>query len=1061
MGAGCLCVRCGLVGCVAVLALAVSASSASAASYTAYVVNNGGTTVTPVLTKSNTPGMPIPVGNNPVGVAITPDGSTAYVTNSSDNSVTPIATATGTPGSPISVGGAPWGIAITPDGRTAYVVNLGSDTVTPITVATNTPGTPIPVGDAPLKIAITPDGKTAYVTNVDDGTVTPITLATNTAGAPIPAGSDPHGIAITPDGHTAYVTNSSSDTVTPITLSTNTPGAPIPVGPDPHSIAITPDGTTAYVGNLGGNSVTPIMIATNTPLSSIPAGPQPQGIAITPDGRTAYVVNGAAAGTVTPITIATSTPGGPIPVGAAPQGIAISPRTRRDALTSVACSPQKVPVGQSTTCIAAVRDTDSGTAITPSGTMGFATNGLGGLAGNPCTLSGSGASASCEVTYTPLTAGLHLLTASSSGDAAHTFNSGQATVEAFGTDPGSSYVAYVTDDVAFQYRTYAAGTVTPITTGSEMPQLPIGASQPFAIAIAPDGKTIYVTSINHNLVSSIPLGPNTRQFQIPVARSPVAIAVAPDGATAYVSNSRPGGTITPISLATNTPGTPVPIGSYPGAIAITPDGQTAYVVVGGGVTPLTLATTTPDAPIAIAGGACGIAITPDGKTAYVTGPAGVTPITLATNTPGGPIAIAGGACGIAITPDGKTAYVTGPAGVTPITIATNTPGSPIQAGPSPAGIAITPDGKKAFVVDAGADTVTPITLAAKAAGNAIPAGQHPTAIAIGPNLFRQTSMAVSCSPPEVVFGEAGPTCTATVTDIDTGRPLPPVGSVAFTSWLGRNVIFGSSCTLSGSGASATCHVTFAAGTPAVYGLLASYAGDGVHTVANARTTLRLALRATSATLACAGTPLVVGRPTGCTATVTDISPGAIMTPGGEVTFGGTANDHFIDNPCRLSGSGATASCGVIEMPTAIGTGSHTITATYAPAPWIVDHVHKPSGGSITVPVIDASSTSLTCAQTTLGVGQTTACTASVSDPAPAQASTPTGTVTFIGAESDTFAGNPCRLSAGSPPNASCQVNYTPTVGQGPHTIIARYSGDSSHHTSNGKVTIVVTRQAVP
>ncbi len=1056
LGAGRLCVRRGLAACVALLALAVYASSASAASYTAYVVNNEAATVTPVLTASNTPGIPIGVGISPVGVAITPDGSTAYVTNSLDNSVTPIATATGKPGTPISVGEGPWGIAITPDGRTAYVADLRSDTVTPITLATNTPGSPIPVGSEPLKIAITPDGKTAYVTDTDSGAVTPITTATNTAGAPIPAGPDPHGIAITPDGQTAYVTNSSSDTVTPITLSTNTPGPPIPVGSDPHGIAITPDGTTAYVANLDGNSVTPITTATDTPASPIPAGAQPQGIAITPDGRTAYVVNGAAAGTVTPITIATNAPGDPIPVGAAPQGIAISPATRRDVRTSVTCSPQKVLVGRSTRCTATVRDTDSGAAITPTGTVGFATNGLGSLAGSPCALSGSAAHASCEVTYTPLTAGSHLLTASFSGDAVHTFNGGQRTVEAFGSDPGSSYIAYVADEVSYRYRDSTSGTVTPITTGSDMPQLPIHALQPLAIAITPDGKTAYVTSVLDNLVTSVTLATSTEAFRIPVARSPVAIAIAPDGATAYVSSFQRG-MVTPIAVATNTREAPIRVGSLPGAIAITPNGQTAYVVVsGGGVTPLTLATSMPGSLIPIAGGACGIAITPDGKTAYVTGPGGVTPVTIATNTPGSAIPIAGGACGIAITPNGKTAYVTGPGGVTPVTIATNTPGSAIQAGPSPGGIAITPDGKTALVVNGGADTVTPITLATNTTGNAIAAGKNPSGIAIAPNPLRQTSMSVSCSPTKAVVG-VGPTCTATVSDIDTGRPLPPIGRVTFTSWLGRKVSFGSSCMLSGRGASASCQVTFAARAPAVYELLASYTSDGVHTLDHALTTVRLEKRSTSTTLACAPTPLVVGRPTRCTATVSDISPGSIVTPGGKVTFGGQPDDHFIVNPCRLSGSGATASCGVIETPTAIGTGSHTITATYAPAPWKVDHVHKPSAGSITVPVIDPSTTSLTCSPTTVRIGQTTVCTASVTDPAPAQASTPTGTVTFSAAKSYTFAGSPCTLSADSAPAADCRVNYTPTVGQGPHTITARYGGDGSHHTSNAKVTITVTR----
>jgi len=110
--------------------------------------------------------------------------------------VTPITVATNTAGTPIPVGDAPFAVAVTPDGSTAYVANFSSSDVTPIAVATNTAGTPIPVGNDPFGVAVTPDGATLYVTNSDDGDVTPIAVATNTAGTPIAVGSGPSGVAI-------------------------------------------------------------------------------------------------------------------------------------------------------------------------------------------------------------------------------------------------------------------------------------------------------------------------------------------------------------------------------------------------------------------------------------------------------------------------------------------------------------------------------------------------------------------------------------------------------------------------------------------------------------------------------------------------------------------------------------------------------------------------------------------------------------------------------------------------------------------------------------------------
>ena len=84
-----------------------------------------------------------------------------------DNTVLVIATASNTVvGSPIPVGNSPSGVAITPDGQHVVVANSGSSTVSVIATASNTVvGTPIPVGNSPQGVAITPDGKHVYVTN--------------------------------------------------------------------------------------------------------------------------------------------------------------------------------------------------------------------------------------------------------------------------------------------------------------------------------------------------------------------------------------------------------------------------------------------------------------------------------------------------------------------------------------------------------------------------------------------------------------------------------------------------------------------------------------------------------------------------------------------------------------------------------------------------------------------------------------------------------------------------------------------------------------------------------
>ncbi|MED4782264.1 YncE family protein [Brevibacillus choshinensis] len=206
--------------------------------FLAYATNSGDgpddDTVSVVSTASNMEiAARIPVGDNPLGVAITPDGSRVYVTNSFGHTVSVISTATNTEILPrISVGDFPFGIAITPDGTRAYVTNLNGNNVSVINIATNSEIFPrIPVGLNPVAIAITSDGSRAYVTNSFSDNISVIKISTNTEKLPrIPVGTLPIGIAITPDGTRAYVTNGIGDgigdTVTVIRTATNTVRSP-------------------------------------------------------------------------------------------------------------------------------------------------------------------------------------------------------------------------------------------------------------------------------------------------------------------------------------------------------------------------------------------------------------------------------------------------------------------------------------------------------------------------------------------------------------------------------------------------------------------------------------------------------------------------------------------------------------------------------------------------------------------------------------------------------------------------------------------------------------------
>jgi hypothetical protein len=98
----------------------------------------------------------------------------------------------------------------------------------------------------------------------------------------------------------------------------------------------------------------------------------------------------------------------------------------------LSCSPGTLQTGTSTACTATVSDLDTTSTATPTGTVGFASNGAGTFTpAASCTLAGTGSSASCAVSYSPVARGSQTITATYAGDPGHTGGSGQATVLAY------------------------------------------------------------------------------------------------------------------------------------------------------------------------------------------------------------------------------------------------------------------------------------------------------------------------------------------------------------------------------------------------------------------------------------------------------------------------------------------------------------------------------------------------------------------------------------------------------------------------------------------------------
>jgi DNA-binding beta-propeller fold protein YncE len=302
------------------------------------------------------------------------------------------------------------------------------------------------------------------------------------------------------------------------------------------------------------------------------------------------------------------------------------------------------------------------------------------------------------------------------------------------------------------YVALGDGEVVPVdvTAGTARTPILVGVS-PTAIAIAPDGRTAYVTDGVTGTLTPLDLATATAGTAIPVtsAGGLSSIAITPSGTTAYVTadpTSGVSGSVIPITLASGAVGTPIPVGAGPVAIAITPDGRTAYVVNAGDgtVTPIELATGTAGNPVSVGVDPVAIAVAANGSTAYVLGGSGlgqVTPITLFANPAqdvvGTPIAVQTGApTGIAIAPTGAAAYVTGITGAAQLVL-TGGAGSGTTSAGDYSAVAISPDGSTALLGYAGsagsAWNAVPVRPLTATPGAAIPLDAEPVSIAFLPS----------------------------------------------------------------------------------------------------------------------------------------------------------------------------------------------------------------------------------------------------------------------------------------------------------------------------------------
>ena len=333
---------------LALAALLAAACASSAVAREAYVTDFSAGSVATIETATDQLGAPIPVGESPEGVAVSPDGRFAYVANAGSKSVSVIETASHTVSSSIALPGDPSSLAVTPDGTFVYIAEFDGESVSVINTQTKQlEGQPIKVAHGPSGIAITPDGRFAFVTQAKGESVSVIdTQSQSVVGDPIKVGATPSRIAITPDGRFAYVADEGSGSVSVIDTEARSPGPPIAIPDEPHGVAIGPNGRYAYVSAGGaGGQVYVIDTRTNELVGEpIPAGDHPQGIAFTPNGSRAFVAN-LFSGDVTAIDAQANQFEGTVgPIGGLLESLAVTPDQAPHATFTVADGRPGAPI---------------------------------------------------------------------------------------------------------------------------------------------------------------------------------------------------------------------------------------------------------------------------------------------------------------------------------------------------------------------------------------------------------------------------------------------------------------------------------------------------------------------------------------------------------------------------------------------------------------------------------------------------------------------------------------------------------------------------------------------
>ena len=190
----------------------------------------------------------IPVGTDPQGLAVRPDGKVVYLATHGADEVSAIDPKAGKLIGRIDAGSRPQAVLYAPRGDTAFVIDEGNPIITIVDAQKNMfkaqfvlQGLPQKPAPAMQSAVLSRDGKLLYVTTGPGKSVLIVDPAKKAVvGSIEDVGAFPRGIVLSADGKKLYTANGPSNDVSIVDAATGKVGKRIKVGGLPWGLAVGP-----------------------------------------------------------------------------------------------------------------------------------------------------------------------------------------------------------------------------------------------------------------------------------------------------------------------------------------------------------------------------------------------------------------------------------------------------------------------------------------------------------------------------------------------------------------------------------------------------------------------------------------------------------------------------------------------------------------------------------------------------------------------------------------------------------------------------------------------------